>query len=60
MSTILRLCVVVAIVSVVAAALAAGWIAFLAKRFIGGYTGDVLGAAGLAAETAALLVFAAV
>lgn len=57
---LLHLPVVVAIVSVVAAALAAGWIAFLAKRSIGGYTGDVLGAAGLAAETAALLVFTAV
>jgi len=50
----------VAMVSIIAAILAAGWIGVLAKRSIGGYTGDVLGAAGLAAETAALLVFATV
>jgi adenosylcobinamide-GDP ribazoletransferase len=38
---------------------AAGVIGVLAKRAIGGYTGDVLGAAGLAAETTVLLILAA-
>lgn len=50
----------VAMVSIIAAILSVCWIAMLAKRSIGGYTGDVLGAAGLTAETAALLVFASV
>lgn len=56
----LHLSSLIAMVSIIAAIVAAGWIAMLAKRSIGGYTGDVLGAAGLAAETAALLVFATV
>lgn len=38
---------------------AAGVVGVLAKRAIGGYTGDVLGAAGLAAETTVLLILAA-
>lgn len=42
-----------------AAVLAAVVVGILAKRAIGGYTGDVLGAAGLLAETAVLLVLAA-
>ena len=44
-----------------AAALAAGFAAVvgLAGRRLGGYTGDVLGAAGVVAETAGLLVAAA-
>lgn len=42
-----------------AAAVAAIAVALVARRAIGGYTGDVLGAAGLLAETAALLVLAA-
>lgn len=42
-----------------AAAGVAGSVAMLAKRRIGGYTGDVLGAGEQLAETAALLVFAA-
>lgn len=52
--------IAVAVAAVVSSAVAAGWIAILARRRIGGYTGDVLGAAGLVAEIAALLVFAAV
>lgn len=48
-----------AVLAVVAAAGVAGSVAMLAKRRIGGYTGDVLGAGGQLAETAALLVFAA-
>jgi adenosylcobinamide-GDP ribazoletransferase len=36
-----------------------GAVAMLARRRLGGYTGDVLGAAGLIAETAGLLVAAA-
>jgi adenosylcobinamide-GDP ribazoletransferase len=44
----------------VAAALAAAWlVARFARRRIGGFTGDVLGAAGLLAETAGLVVAAA-
>lgn len=46
-------------VSVAAGALAAASIVVLARRRIGGYTGDVLGAAGVIAETAGLLVAAA-
>lgn len=43
----------------VAAAAAAGYVAMIARRRIGGYTGDVLGAGEQLAETAALLVFVA-
>jgi adenosylcobinamide-GDP ribazoletransferase len=43
----------------VAALTAASAVVVLAKRRIGGYTGDVLGAAGLVAETAGLIVAAA-
>lgn len=44
----------------VAAAVAAGTgVLLLARRRIGGFTGDVLGAAGMVAETAGLLVAAA-
>ena len=56
---VLHLSFVVAAITLAVSALVAGWIALLAKRRIGGYTGDVLGAAGLAAETAALRGFAA-
>lgn len=42
-----------------AAVLAASIVGVLAKRAIGGYTGDVLGAAGLLAELAVLLVLVA-
>ncbi len=38
---------------------AAGGVVLLARRRLGGYTGDVLGAAGVVAETAALVVAAA-
>jgi cobalamin synthase len=38
---------------------AAGLVLLLARRRIGGYTGDVLGACGVLAETAGLLVAAA-
>jgi adenosylcobinamide-GDP ribazoletransferase len=41
-----------------AAALAAGGVIRIARRRIGGHTGDVLGAVSVAAETAALLAFA--
>jgi len=41
------------------AVLAAGAVVALARRRIGGYTGDVLGAAGVVAETIGLLVAAA-
>ncbi len=50
---------VTAIMAFAAAAGAAGYVAMRAKARIGGYTGDVLGAGAQAAETAALLVFAA-
>ncbi|MFY9832246.1 MAG: adenosylcobinamide-GDP ribazoletransferase, partial [Methylocystis sp.] len=43
----------------IAAALAAFAITWLAKRQIGGYTGDVLGAAQQAAEIAVLLALSA-
>lgn len=56
----LHMSFVVAVIALGVSVLAAGWVAVLAKLRIGGYTGDVLGAAGLAVETAALLVFAAV
>jgi adenosylcobinamide-GDP ribazoletransferase len=42
-----------------AAVLAAGGIVLLARRRIGGYTGDVLGACGVLAESAGLVVAAA-
>jgi adenosylcobinamide-GDP ribazoletransferase len=42
-----------------AAAVAAGAVALLARRRVGGYTGDVLGACGVLAETAGLVVAAA-
>jgi adenosylcobinamide-GDP ribazoletransferase len=41
------------------ALLVAAAVAALARRRIGGYTGDVLGASGVLAETAGLLVAAA-
>ena len=46
-------------VAVVAGLVAATAVLLLARRRLGGYTGDVLGAAGLLAETAGLLVAAA-
>jgi cobalamin 5'-phosphate synthase/cobalamin synthase len=46
-------------VSVLAALLAAAAVAGLARRRIGGFTGDVLGAAGILAETVGLIVAAA-
>ena len=46
-------------VAVVAAGLGAAGVVMLARRRIGGYTGDVLGAAGVVAETVGLLVAAA-
>ena len=48
-----------ALMAVAAAALGAAVIAVLAKRQIGGMTGDVLGAAEQVGETAVLLVLAA-
>lgn len=42
-----------------AAAVAAGAVALLARRRVGGYTGDVLGACGVLAETVGLVVAAA-
>jgi adenosylcobinamide-GDP ribazoletransferase len=42
-----------------AAVIAAATVALLARRRIGGFTGDVLGASGVLAETAGLLVAAA-
>lgn len=45
--------------AVVAAALAAAAVVALARRRIGGFTGDVLGATGVVSETAGLLVAAA-
>jgi|FEC22Drversion2_1045045.scaffolds.fasta_scaffold00023_170 adenosylcobinamide-GDP ribazoletransferase len=49
-----------AVAAVLAAALAAAAVAMLARRQIGGQTGDVLGAAGIAAECAALAAIIAV
>ncbi len=46
-------------VSVVAAVVAGGSVVWLARRRLGGFTGDVLGAAGVLAETAGLIVAAA-
>lgn len=43
----------------VAAAAAGGVVAAVARRRVGGYTGDVLGAAGILAETVGLMVAAA-
>ena len=43
-----------------AMALAAAWVAWRARRLLGGQTGDVLGAAQLASETAGWLALAAV
>jgi adenosylcobinamide-GDP ribazoletransferase len=51
--------VTTALASAAAACLAAAAIAALARHQIGGYTGDVLGAAEQAAETAILLTLAA-
>jgi adenosylcobinamide-GDP ribazoletransferase len=42
-----------------AALVAAGAVVVLARRRLGGYTGDVLGACGVVAETAGLIVAAA-
>ena len=47
------------VVGVVALGLAAGGVVALAMRRIGGFTGDVLGAAGVVGETAGLLAAAA-
>jgi adenosylcobinamide-GDP ribazoletransferase len=47
------------VAAVLAAGLAAAAVAALARRRIGGFTGDTLGAAGVVAETAGLLVAAA-
>jgi cobalamin synthase len=49
-----------AIAAILASGLAAAGVAALAQRRIGGFTGDTLGAAGVVAETAGLLVAAAV
>lgn len=46
------------VMAVTAAAAAAAGVAALAQRRVGGFTGDVLGAAGMVAETAGLLVAA--
>ncbi len=46
-------------VSVAAAAVAAVAVTAFARRRIGGFTGDVLGAAGVVAETVGLVVAAA-
>lgn len=48
-----------AVAGVVAVALVAGTVARVARHRLGGFTGDVLGAAGLLGETAGLLVAAA-
>ena len=48
------------VLAVLVAALAAGGVAALARRRIGGFTGDTLGAAAVVAETAGLLVAVAV
>ena len=54
----LHLPLLTAALAFVAVAGVTGYVAVLAKRKIGGYTGDVLGAGEQLAETAALLVFA--
>jgi cobalamin synthase len=46
-------------VSLAAAIVAAAGVLLLAWRRVGGFTGDVLGASGLAGETVGLLVAAA-
>ncbi len=46
--------------AIVAALLAGGWVAWLARRQVGGHTGDVLGAVQQAAEVAILLTLAAI
>ena len=48
-----------AVAAALAAVAAAGAVLLLARRRLGGYTGDVLGAAGIVAETAGLVVAAA-
>jgi adenosylcobinamide-GDP ribazoletransferase len=48
------------VAAVLAAGLAAAAVAGLARRRIGGFTGDTLGAAAVVAETVGLLVAAAV
>jgi adenosyl cobinamide kinase/adenosyl cobinamide phosphate guanylyltransferase/cobalamin synthase len=48
------------VVAVVAAALTAAGVAWLARRRIGGFTGDTLGAAGVLSETVGLLTALAV
>src|SRR5581483_9730010 len=48
------------VVALVAAGLAAAGVAWLARRRIGGFTGDTLGAAGVVAETVGLLTAVAV
>jgi adenosylcobinamide-GDP ribazoletransferase len=50
---------VAGVVAVAAAAAASVAVVALARRRLGGFTGDVLGAAGMVAETAGLLVAAA-
>jgi cobalamin synthase len=45
--------------SLASAVLAAGAVFLLAWRRLGGFTGDVLGASGMVAETVGLLVAAA-
>ena len=59
MATVAAAPVVAGVVTLLAAA--AGFVAVvgLAWRRLGGYTGDVLGAAGVVAETVGLLVAAA-
>jgi adenosylcobinamide-GDP ribazoletransferase len=47
-------------VAVVAAGAAAAGVAMLARRRIGGFTGDTLGAGGVVAETVGLLIAVAV
>jgi adenosylcobinamide-GDP ribazoletransferase len=51
---VLRLCT-----ALTTAVVAAGVVAVVAKRRLGGYTGDVLGAAGVVAETVGLIVLSA-
>jgi cobalamin synthase len=46
-------------VAVASSAVAFGLVVLWARHRIGGYTGDVLGAAGMVAETIGLLVAAA-
>lgn len=55
----LNLPLLIAAASLLAAALAVAITAILARKHIGGYTGDVLGAGEQLAQTAALLVLAA-